>query len=235
MRRTLVIAMVCLAAFGQTALPKLSFDAAAIEASKNPGQGPSADFKPGGRAELYNVSLKKMIFEAYGVPENMVIGGSSWLDSDHFDIVAKADPKSTIPELLRMLQTLLVERFKLKMHWDTKVVPVYALVAAKGGPKLKESAADGKRDCQRQAVADATPGWAQLTCTKMTMADLAELLPQTAPAYMDLPVVDLTGLKGAYDLKLTWTGRYFLEGTKRDDQGNLLPAAGGLSIFDALQ
>jgi len=223
------------AAFSQSAA-KLSFDAADIQVSKAPDQGPSADFKPGGRAELRNASLKKMIFEAYGVPENMVIGGPSWLDSDHFDIVAKADPKSTIPELLRMLQTLLVERFKLKIHWDRKVVPVYALVVGKGGPKLKESAAgDGKRNCQRRAVAGATPGWAELTCTNMTMADLAELLPETAPAYVDLPAVDLTGLKGAYDLKLTWTGRYFLEGTKRDDQGNLLPAAGGFSIFDELQ
>jgi len=137
-----------------------------------------------------------------------------------------------------MLQTLLAERFKLVIHHDQKAVPVYALLVGKGGPKLKPSAPHdaGKKDCQRQGVVGGVPGMLQVTSTRMTMADLAELLPDTAPAYVDLPVVDLTELKGSYDFKLNWTGRAALEGRRRDADGNIITEpAGGLSMFDALQ
>lgn len=219
-------------AYGQPA--KLSFDVADVQIAKDATQGPSGDFLPGGRVQLRNVTMKQMITAAYKLQQDMVEEGPAWLDSDRFDIVAKADPKSSIDTLRLMLQTLLAERFKLAVHPDKKVAPVYALVMGKGGPKLTQSASGdaAKKDCQRHG----TPaGSIEMACTGLTMADLAERLPDAAPAYVDLPVVDLTGLKGAYDLKLSWTGRAALEGKKKDDDGNPIPPAGGLSMFDALQ
>ena len=89
-----------------------------------------------------------------------------------------------------MLRTLLENRFKLALHHEPKVVPVYKLVIAKGGPKLRESAVDGE------------PGGSLnlngFVCRNLEMARFASMLS----VRMDRPVVDLTGLKGAYDFTL---------------------------------
>jgi uncharacterized protein (TIGR03435 family) len=104
-----------------------------------------------------------------------------------------------------MVQSLLADRFKLTFHRDQKQMNVYALIAAKGGPKI-EKAADpsGRPDCMRtvgerlQAVA---------TCKNVTMADFARAMQAVAPLYADRTVMDLTDLEGSYDLKLTWFGK----------------------------
>jgi uncharacterized protein (TIGR03435 family) len=117
-----------------------------------------------------------------------------------------------------MLQTLLADRFKLAFHREQKVLAIYGLVIAKHGPNLPPSAnGDGDEGC--------TGGAGRFTCRKITMADLAETLPLMAPRYIDLPVVDLTGLKGAYDFRLTWTP--VAAGTP--------PVDSAVSIFDAVE
>jgi uncharacterized protein (TIGR03435 family) len=75
----------------------------------------------------------------------------------------------------------------------------------------------------------------RVACTRITMAELAEQVANRAGAYVDLPVVDLTGIEGAYDLKLLWTPKAALEGRKAPDGTVITEPAGGLSIFDALQ
>jgi uncharacterized protein (TIGR03435 family) len=96
-----------------------------------------------------------------------------------------------------MLQKLLADRFKLAFHHDKKELPVYALVVAKGGPKLTKSEAD----------ANATPsllfrGLGTLPVRNATIADFAGVMQA---AVLDRPVVDQTGLTGRYDFVLTWT------------------------------
>jgi len=230
-------ALWCGAVFGQPAATPLSFEVADVQVSKPGGPEPSGNFLPGGRVELHKVTMKEMIAAAYKVEDDMVAGGPDWLSADHFDIVAKANPKSTENDLRAMLQTLLVERFKLAVHQDKKVVQVYALVVGKGGPKLQESAADDsvKTGCKRDNPNEPNRLGIRIACTKMTMADFAEELPNRAAAYIDLPIVDLTELKGAYDFKLVWTPKAALEGRKAPDGTVITEPAGGLSIFDALQ
>jgi len=89
-----------------------------------------------------------------------------------------------------MLRTLLENRFKLALHHEPKVVPVYKLVIAKSGPKLRESAADGEPACALTLNG--------FVCHNLEMARFASMLS----VGMDRPVVDLTGLKGSYDFTL---------------------------------
>jgi len=91
-----------------------------------------------GRLNYTNVSLSDVISQAYGVQHSQ-ISGPSWLDSERFDVVAKIPAGAAMDQIPQMLQTLLAERFKLKLNGERKELPVYALVAGKNGPKLQKS------------------------------------------------------------------------------------------------
>lgn len=99
-------------------------------------------FIRGSRVTEKAMPLLELVTDAYGIDH--VSGGPSWIKSDRFDIVAKADREGalTMDQVRLLLQTLLADRFQLKVHRETKEVPVYALVVGRGGQKLKESAAD---------------------------------------------------------------------------------------------
>ena len=88
-----------------------------------------------------------MIRNAYQLQEYQIVGGPDWINDDRFDITAKAANSDTPPlQLLAMAQTLLADRFKLRVHRETREVPVYALVMARDdcrlGPRLQKAAAD---------------------------------------------------------------------------------------------
>ena len=96
---------------------------------------------------MMNVTLKMLIANAYGIRQDLISGAPGWVESDHFDFDAKVagTDVDTYKKLNRdqkrtMLMAALTERFKLTVHTETKVVPVYELTVAKGGPKLKETA-----------------------------------------------------------------------------------------------
>ena len=104
----------------------------------------------GGRIAITNFTLAMLIEAAYGMSPYRVIGGPPWTDREYYSIVAKAPAGSTAaafipatpkalppPEHLAMIRTLLNDRFELKVHRETRQLPVYLLVIAKGGPKLR--------------------------------------------------------------------------------------------------
>lgn len=232
----------CGAVFGQAGATQLSatpvsFEVADVRVNQGGGAAPSGKFLPGGRLDLRELTLKQIIGIAYDVDEDMVSGGPNWLDSDHFDVVAKADPKSSRENLRLMLQTLLADQFKLVVQQTEKVVPVYALVVRKGGPKLQATTSDdsAKRVCRRENPDEPNRLGIHLACSKVTMAEFAVELANRGKSYFDVPIVDMTELKGAYDLKLLWTPKRALEGQKAEDGTVISEPAGGLSIFDALQ
>jgi uncharacterized protein (TIGR03435 family) len=207
-------ALLSCATFGQT------FEVASVKKNTS-GERPSADGK-GDRLNIYNLPLKFIVAMAYQVPNDRV-DGPSWTENDGFDIIAKPAPDATRDVVFVMLQNLLAERFKLVIHHEQKPVPVYALVVAKNGPKLQPAAPGGSRRTP------CTPDGLQLTCQSQnsTMADLAQNLPRwVSMNWFGLPIVDRTGLSGAYDFSLTWTM------TRKVDDPVDPP---GLSLFDALQ
>src|SRR5262249_19051573 len=158
-----------------------------------------------------------LIMVAWGLNRNNedLVVAPKWLDTVHFDIVAKAPADVSVSgtdvdadTLLAMLRALLVDRFKLKYHNEDQPVNVYALLAPKKEPKMKKSDPASRSTCNRTQGNNAagTP-MMSLTCQNTTMAQLAERLPSTAPAYFDHPSIDLTGLEGGWDFVLNWTPR----------------------------
>jgi uncharacterized protein (TIGR03435 family) len=146
------LAITALAVFGQPAArPK--FEVASIKPSQ--GRGFMMVRPLPGRLTA-DASLKLLMQNAYTVQPFQVAGGPDWIDSNHFEIEAKADGNAGRAQIFLMLQSLLEDRFQLKIHRETRELPVYALVAARSGLKLpppKEGA------CVSPAP-DAVPEWA---------------------------------------------------------------------------
>jgi uncharacterized protein (TIGR03435 family) len=180
-----------------------------------------------GRYELRQATMLDLIKTAYGVDPETVVGGPSWLESDRFDVTATAPPDTSAETASLMLQELLTDRFKLVVHKDMKPMPRFVLTVGKGQPKLKEADGPGEPGCQPQLQAPPSPGTIQpqvFSCRNMTMAAFAAFLLRVAPSYLTSPVLDSTGIKGAWDFDLKWT------------MNGLLSSAGpeGITVFDAV-
>src|SRR5579884_2169493 len=130
------------------------FEVASIKPSNSDVHRVSVMFAPGGRFVATNLTVKMLMRNAYKLQEFQISGAPGWMDSDRFDIEAKAEAEAMDPRKMTpqerdadmerrrlMLQSLLADRFGLKFHKETKEMPVYALVVAKNGPKIHEAPA----------------------------------------------------------------------------------------------
>ncbi|MBV9504366.1 MAG: TIGR03435 family protein [Acidobacteriia bacterium] len=205
------------------AKPRPAFEVASVKANKS-GQGfiavrPS----PGGRFTITNAPLRVLITLAYRLKDFQVSGGPGWISSDRFDITAKAEGNAKFEEMLPMLQTLLESRFQLKIHRDTKEVPVYALVVSKPG-KLHQS--EGECPAATGPPPPPEPGKPPgLPCggifmfpgrfggEKISISQLVDSLSRLSGRV----VLDKTGLTGRYDVSLEYT----------PDSAQLKPPPGG--------
>ena len=154
------------------------------------------------RITFTTISLKNLILAAYRL-EPYQIEAPAWLDSAYFDVVATIPSGATRDEMNLMLQNLLVERFQLKVHRSTKELPVYALVVAKGGPQLKETATNPAAPSAakgRGTIFSTTPDGPRkrFEFDGMTLAKFADVLSPE----VDRPVIDKTGLTAKYDVRL---------------------------------
>ena len=206
------------AAFGQSPEHPPAFEAADIHVSA-PARN---EFMRGPRIhgnlyDLHMASMVDLISKAYGINENEILGGPSWLEMDRFDIIAKLPPKSTQETARPLLQALLAERFKLVLHTDNKPMPAFALTAGKH-PQLKPSEGVGDGRCQfmppPQQVLRAAPDGApppppmfSFACHNISMARFAEEVRDMA-GLDDKPVVDHTGLTGFWEFNLKFTPQF---------------------------
>ena len=191
-------------------------------ASIKPTNSASNSFSSGlntsnGRLTATNVTLKRCIMGAYGVGPNQIFGGPDWLDTDRFDIAAKADQPVGDRIQMTMLQTLLADRFQLQLHRETKPVQTYVLEVTRNGPRLEQGDGHGSKTSN---------GRGDLVITNATMDRFAEILSRQ----MDLPVVNRTGIDGVFNLKLKWTPESARPAKPEDSA-----AAEGPSIFTAIQ
>lgn len=119
--------------------PSAPLDPAKMQAEMQAGRAPKFGARvDASRAEYNYMSLRDLIANAYGVKPYQITG-PDWLAAQRFDIVATMPQGATKDDAPKMLQALLSERFKLAAHLETQEHPVYALIVAKGGPKLKEA------------------------------------------------------------------------------------------------
>jgi len=206
----------------------VAFEAASVKPNKSTERNRGAGFQPGGRFLARNMTLRSLVAIAYGTPQPLpvfrVVGGPGWSDSDGFDLEAKTVNEfedtqggpgfSTSGEL--MLRTLLNERFRLKVHIETRDLPIYALVQARSngslGPRLSRSIVDC--DAARAAVAASrragvppNPGdrpvcaFRGFTGSGVTLGQLSAVLTPM----LQRVVVDRTGLDGRFDVDLALT------------------------------
>ena len=184
----------CLAVFvgGVYAQPTTpaTFEVASIRSSNADARSSGVDTGHG-RLNATNVTLKRCIMGAYAVGPTQIVGGPGWLESDRFDIAAKAEEPVGDRILMAMLQGLLAERFKLALHRETRVIEAYVIEVGKGGPKLEKG--DG-------GASATSNGRGDLAVSNTTMDRFAEVLSRQ----MDLPVVNHTGLEGVFHLRLQW-------------------------------
>jgi uncharacterized protein (TIGR03435 family) len=180
----------------ETATTSPVFEVASIK--PNNAGGRASFTSSGGRLTVTNLRLTMLIQYAFGVREFQISGGPGWLTTERYDIAATtAVPGALTGKALEpYLQSLLIDRFQLKVHRETRVFQVYSLVQAKNGPKLTAHAGAGESSISgRDGL-----GRISKNATNATMARLAN----TLGAELDRTVIDNTGLKGGYDFTLEW-------------------------------
>lgn len=186
-------------------------------------------------------TLKFLIEFAYNLKDFQVSGAPGWAESEKYDIDAKMDEatieafkkltrEQSIAQRRLMLQSLLAERFKLKVSHSSKEAPIYALVVAKNGPKLTQSAdsASGPAGTIARGQFRFAPG--ELNAVGMLLSNLADQLSRE----VGRQVVDKTGLQGRYDFTLHWTPDAPAGGPGGPGDAPP-PDSSGPSIFTALQ
>jgi bla regulator protein BlaR1 len=233
-----------------------AFDSVSIKLSKSADPRMLIQFQPGGRLVTTNLPVRVLVSTAYqlslGMGRGAIVDAPDWIDSEHFDIEAKAEGNPTREQLILMLQSLLADRFKLAAHWETRQLPVYALVlskAGKTGPLLIPHAADNStcHDLKAQALPPTQPGAGPVSIpapcgggflispghigTESTMAVLAKNLSWFQQ--IDRAVVDNTGLNGTFDIAIEYAPFALNAQVNADATAteSSLPA----TIFDALR
>jgi len=204
------ICLTLLAASGQSQQSASEFEAASIRPNQTGDVNMGAFAQPGGRFRARNVPAKFLIEAAYDVKDFQIAAATfSWIGEDRFDITAKA-PEGTpdgFESLKPMLRSLLATRFKLAVHSETRELPVFNLVPAKGGlrtsaPKDATCVAPDPRSSQPRVR---TPSCGNIRTRKGVIEAYGITMPRLAGALSDAlgrPVVDKTGFTGIFDAHL---------------------------------
>jgi uncharacterized protein (TIGR03435 family) len=187
----------------QTPNPPNEFEVASIKKADPDARGRYIRMQTAHQFLAYNHALKTLIAAAYDVSPQAISGGPSWVESERYEILAKApgDARPSLREQMIMLRALLADRFKLTIHRERKEMSVYALTVAKGGSKLKVSTVspDATPEGPPALAFVVTPGTLRLPARYASMDEFASLLQRGA---LGRPVVDQTGLTGRYDFDL---------------------------------
>lgn len=194
---------------GQSSPPEDSrprFDTASVKPNRSAEAGINNRFSPG-RFAYVNTPLAVFISNAYGFPSDRVVDMPDWARREKFDITATHSPefRAFSPQQRAMLQRLLEERFSLKTHRETREMPVYELIKARSddqlGPQL------------RVATLDCSSGGAnQAQCGTRIIPGLIDgkgvpwgMLLDQLPGAVGRTVIDKTGLRGQFELRLEWS------------------------------
>jgi uncharacterized protein (TIGR03435 family) len=198
---------------------------------------------PGGRVRAERALIPCILAGAYNLRPFQIVGGNDWVNSVHFDIEAKSADATINQERVRgMLRNLLTDRFRLKVHAETRQLPIYVLSVAKGGSKLQPPK---KGSCL--APADRTlgeapappppgqppapfirpcggvggtgaPGGSRIDGGQVPMSDLVRFLTNI----LRRPVIDKTNLVGIYDIHVAYAGTNTLATDNSSDTGPTL-------------
>jgi uncharacterized protein (TIGR03435 family) len=218
MMRTLVIGMLLA---GACLADGLKFDVASVkkvEGGTPPGDIPRNMETTPGNFAMRNIALRFAIEWAWDLKDFEIVG-PDWIKAEErYDIIAKAGRPASDNEMREMLQALLLERFQMKVHRETKDLPVYVLMPGKGEAKVKPASADEKPMIN---------GNAQMTTfSAFPISRFTFMLTRR----MDRPVLDQTGLKGLFTYSIDLSGLGFAGRPAERQEGEAGP-----SIFTTVQ
>ena len=200
-----------------------SFDAASIKPSEE-GEGHTGWHTRKGYMVLQNMDLRKLVAIAYDLTDERVLGAPKWATEDRYYIEARAAGPADDPELKLMLQSLLAERFQLKIHRESRTVSGYYLMTIKDrlkidpDPETPEPGKDGSKSNGSRG---------RLVTQRVSMAKLSEILSR----HLEAPVMDKTNATGVYSFTLEWSPE-----RARPAAGDSLVATepSGPTIYDVL-
>lgn len=222
-----------------------AFEVASVKPNNSGEFGGGFGGRPGGQLVVRNYTLWDIIRNAYDLQGFQIVGGPDWIRRDRFDILAKAAGDVPTPQMVRMVRTLLADRFKLVVHTETREIPIYAMVVARSdgrlGPQLHPSTTDcagfrarGARPPAPQAPGDrplcgmrTLPG--RMMAGGYALVDVARNLSSVAGR----SVIDRSGLTGTFDFDLTWTPDQLPPGPAPPNAPPIDPD--GPSLFTAIQ
>jgi bla regulator protein blaR1 len=205
--------------------PAARFDVVAIKRSPEGGSGVTFAPMPGGRLHVVNNPVMNLIQNAYNIPQYRITGAPEWVKEERYDLEAKTEGSPSRAEMMLKLQTLLADRFRLKIHRETKDGPVFILTVPKGGSRLsrfKEGscvdrspgavlAPDEKRpNCGNNLLRQRGQNFAWVA-TRIDMRGVADVLAIITRRN----VIDQTGITGLFDVNV--------------ELPPLLPEVGGVS------
>jgi uncharacterized protein (TIGR03435 family) len=206
----------------QSSSTRSEFEVASVKQAAN-ADGRSLLQAVPGRLLMTNLALRRLILIGYDVQDYQLVGGPPWIDSEHYDIQAKADDNATVHQMQGpMLRALLEERFQLTIHRETRQLPVYELDVGKGGAILQPSK---EGSCTPYPVDSPPPASKQseprpifcglhltvdglnrtLDGKVVTITMLATNLSRTYNSSLGRNVIDGTGLTGTFDVHLKWS------------------------------
>ena len=188
-----LVGIVLLAALSSAQQPaaKIEFEVASVKAGDPLDPGMSVHSSEGGIV-LKNNTLRNILLNAYKLRPDQIEGGPKWMESARFTIDAKLPQGVSRSLMAEALQSLLADRFHLRMHRETRIKPAFALVQGKGGAKLQKASPD------EPGHGGFSAGPRKLQGRGVPMSTLVYALAGPAGA----PVFDETGLQGEYDFTL---------------------------------
>ena len=158
---------------------------------------------PGGRFRASATTLKFLLEWAYTIQPSQHSGGPSWIGTDRYDIVAKAEGNATDDQMKLMVQTLLADRFKLKLHHESKELPVYVISVGKTAPKLfppKDEETHSLRFAPQKGPDQKIVSY-RVLATRYTLTQLTDVFARQ----MGSVIVNQTGLNGEFDFTIDLT------------------------------
>jgi len=204
----------------------VAFEVASVKPNKSGPRSPQrAGLQPGDRVTMINVPLLVLVQIAYpGMSE--IVGAPNWMghagtpnfEAERFDVNAKAERPATVEQLRLMLRGLLADRFKLAVHSETRPKDVYALRLARADGRLGPNLHPAAADCRSLVEANSKPSPGTHPCgtvgtDRPPWHVLGVRISQLTILNLDAgrPIVDKTGLTGAFDFDLNWTPRWALD------------------------
>jgi uncharacterized protein (TIGR03435 family) len=213
----------------------VSFEVASVKPNQSDGQ-PSMIVPSRGMVVITNVPLLNIIVNAFGIPAFRMVNAPTWISRERFDVNARIPDSSSPGQVRSMLQTLLVQRFNLKAHQETREQPVYEVVVARSDGRLGPRLTRSDSDCATANNPPTVPPSLDAPCAGLFGVGpaggrivskgqpLARVISALSMA-VSRAVVDRTALQGPFDVDLQWGA----------DVGPAVTIGDSPSIFTALQ